>query len=62
MGERVGIEVSLAAAEAVKMANVDVVAAYPIPLRHISWNIYQNWWPMESWMPNSFPWSPNILP
>lgn len=36
MGERVGIEVSLAAAEAVKMANVDVVAAYPItPQTHI---------------------------
>lgn len=36
MGERHGIEVSLAAAEAVKMANVDVVAAYPItPQTHI---------------------------
>lgn len=36
MGERVGIEVSLAAAEAVKMADVDVVAAYPItPQTHI---------------------------
>jgi len=36
MGERVGIEVSLAASEAVKMANVDVVAAYPItPQTHI---------------------------
>lgn len=36
MGERVGIEVSLAAAEAVGMANVDVVAAYPItPQTHI---------------------------
>ena len=36
MGERVGIEVSLAAAEAVAMANVDVVAAYPItPQTHI---------------------------
>jgi len=36
MGERIGIEVSLAAAEAVKMANVDVVAAYPItPQTHI---------------------------
>ncbi|MEA1949327.1 MAG: pyruvate ferredoxin oxidoreductase [Thermodesulfobacteriota bacterium] len=36
MGERVGIEVSLAAAEAVKMTNVDVVAAYPItPQTHI---------------------------
>ena len=36
MGERVGIEVSLAASEAVKMANVDVIAAYPItPQTHI---------------------------
>jgi len=36
MGERVGIEVSLAAAEAVKMANADVIAAYPItPQTHI---------------------------
>jgi len=36
MGKRVGIEVSLAAAEAVKMANVDVIAAYPItPQTHI---------------------------
>lgn len=36
MGKRVGIEVSLAAAEAIKMANVDVVAAYPItPQTHI---------------------------
>lgn len=36
MGKRVGLEVSLAAAEAVKSANVDVVAAYPItPQTHI---------------------------
>jgi pyruvate ferredoxin oxidoreductase alpha subunit len=36
MGKRVGIEVSIAAADAVKMANVDVVAAYPItPQTHI---------------------------
>jgi len=36
MGERVGIEVSIAAAEAVKMANTDVIAAYPItPQTHI---------------------------
>ena len=36
MGKRVGIEVSLAAAEAIKMANVDVIAAYPItPQTHI---------------------------
>ncbi|MGP8080892.1 MAG: transketolase C-terminal domain-containing protein [Dehalococcoidales bacterium] len=36
MGKRVGIEVSLAIGEAVKMANADVVAAYPItPQTHI---------------------------
>ncbi len=36
MGERHGIEVSIAAAEAIKMADVDVVAAYPItPQTHI---------------------------
>ncbi|MCX6002864.1 MAG: pyruvate ferredoxin oxidoreductase [Chloroflexi bacterium] len=36
MGERIGIEVSLAIAEAAKMANVDVIAAYPItPQTHI---------------------------
>jgi pyruvate ferredoxin oxidoreductase alpha subunit len=36
MGKRVGIENSIAAAEAIKMANVDVVAAYPItPQTHI---------------------------
>jgi len=36
MGKRVGIEVSLAAAEAIKMANADVIAAYPItPQTHI---------------------------
>jgi len=36
MGKRVGIEVSLALSEAVKMANVDVIAAYPItPQTHI---------------------------
>lgn len=36
MGKRVGIEVSIAAADAVHMANVDVVAAYPItPQTHI---------------------------
>ncbi len=36
MSERVGIEVSIALAEAVKQANVDVVAAYPItPQTHI---------------------------
>ena len=36
MATKVGMEVSLAAAEAVKQANVDVVAAYPItPQTHI---------------------------
>jgi pyruvate ferredoxin oxidoreductase alpha subunit len=36
MGHRVGIEVSLAVAEAAMLANVDVVAAYPItPQTHI---------------------------
>lgn len=36
MGNRVGVEVSIAAAEAVKMAAVDVIAAYPItPQTHI---------------------------
>jgi pyruvate ferredoxin oxidoreductase alpha subunit len=36
MGKRVGLEVSFAASEAVKMANVDLVAAYPItPQTHI---------------------------
>jgi len=36
MGKRVGIENSIAAADAVKMADVDVVAAYPItPQTHI---------------------------
>ncbi|MFC2051527.1 transketolase C-terminal domain-containing protein [Chloroflexota bacterium] len=36
MAKRIGIEVSLAVAEAAKLANVDVVAAYPItPQTHI---------------------------
>jgi pyruvate ferredoxin oxidoreductase alpha subunit len=36
MGKRVGMEVSLAIGEAVKMADVDVIAAYPItPQTHI---------------------------
>ncbi len=36
MNKKVGIEVSIAAAEAVKMANTDVIAAYPItPQTHI---------------------------
>lgn len=36
MGKRVGMEVSIAAAEAVKIASVDVVAAYPItPQTHV---------------------------
>ena len=36
MAKRVGIEVSLAIGEAVKLANADVVAAYPItPQTHI---------------------------
>jgi pyruvate ferredoxin oxidoreductase alpha subunit len=36
MGKRVGLEVSFAASEAVKMANVDLIAAYPItPQTHI---------------------------
>jgi len=36
MAKRVGMEVSIAAAEAVKQANADVVAAYPItPQTHI---------------------------
>jgi len=36
MGKRVGMEVSIAAAEAVKQANADVIAAYPItPQTHI---------------------------
>jgi len=36
MSKRIGIEVSLAIGEAVKMANVDVISAYPItPQTHI---------------------------
>ena len=36
MGQRVGLEVSLACSEAVKLANTDVIAAYPItPQTHI---------------------------
>src|SRR5512144_260801 len=36
MSKRVGMEVSIAAAEAVKQANVDVISAYPItPQTHI---------------------------
>jgi pyruvate ferredoxin oxidoreductase alpha subunit len=36
MGKRVGMEVSIAAAEAVKQANLDVISAYPItPQTHI---------------------------
>lgn len=36
MGKRVGLEVSLAVSEAVKLANADVIAAYPItPQTHI---------------------------
>ena len=36
MAKRVGIEVSIAVSEAVKLANVDVIAAYPItPQTHI---------------------------
>lgn len=36
MAQRVGLEVSLACSEAVKLANVDVIAAYPItPQTHI---------------------------
>ncbi len=36
MGKRVGMEVSIAAAEAVKQCNVDVISAYPItPQTHI---------------------------
>jgi pyruvate ferredoxin oxidoreductase alpha subunit len=36
MGKRVGMEVSIAVAEAVKQANVDVISAYPItPQTHI---------------------------
>jgi pyruvate ferredoxin oxidoreductase alpha subunit len=36
MGKRVGMEVSFAASEAVKLANVDLIAAYPItPQTHI---------------------------
>ena len=36
MGNRVGLEVSFAASEAVKLANVDLIAAYPItPQTHI---------------------------
>jgi pyruvate ferredoxin oxidoreductase alpha subunit len=36
MGKRVGMEVSIAAAEAVKQANVDVISAYPItPQTHV---------------------------
>jgi len=36
MGKRTGMEVSIAAAEAVKQANVDVISAYPItPQTHV---------------------------
>ena len=36
MAERVGLEVSVAISDAVKLANADVIAAYPItPQTHI---------------------------
>ena len=36
MGKRIGVEVSIAAAEAAALADVDVIAAYPItPQTHI---------------------------
>jgi pyruvate ferredoxin oxidoreductase alpha subunit len=42
MAKRVGIEVSIALAEAVKLANVDVIAAYPIiPQTHIVEHLWE---------------------
>src|SRR5512136_992898 len=42
MGKRVGMEVSIAAAEAVKQANVDVISAYPItPQTHIVEHLFE---------------------
>jgi pyruvate/2-oxoacid:ferredoxin oxidoreductase alpha subunit len=43
MTKRVGMEVSVAIGEMVKMADVDVIAAYPIT---------PSWLLMVSWMPN----------
>ncbi len=40
----IGIEVSLAAAEAAALANVDVVAAYPITPKPTWWSTWPSWW------------------
>ena len=61
MKKRVGMEVSFAAAEAVKLCNVDVVAAYPItPQTHIVEG-FQNMSPTVNSMLNLYLWNPNIL-
>ena len=58
MGKRVGMEVSIAAAEAVKQANVDVdLGLSRLPRRRISSNTFPNWWRTERWMRNSSAWN-----
>ena len=77
MPERVGIEVSLAASEAVCAADADVIAAYPITpqthiVEHLSELVADGWmaanadcvvsWRTGSWMRNSCLWNPNTRP
>jgi len=57
----VGIEASLAVSEAVRLANVDVIAAYPItPQTHIVENLAEQV-AMGGWMQNIFQLNPSIL-
>ncbi len=62
MGKRVGMEVSIAAAEAVGLCDVDVIAAYPITpqthiVEHLSELVADGHLDAES-----SPWNPNTAP
>ena len=52
MAKRVGMEVAIAAAEAVGMCNIDMAAVYPITPNRISQSIFRTSWPTEESMPN----------
>jgi len=53
MAKRIGMEVSIAVAEAVRLANADVISAYPItPQTHIVEHLSELS-PTATWMPSS---------
>jgi len=62
MGKRIGMEVGIAAAEAVGLCNIDVAAVYPITPSPILPNIYRISYMMDGLTPNSSPLNRSIPP